>query len=32
MSTLLYQVETIYPINMLNWMIIETSIKGGMSQ
>jgi hypothetical protein len=31
MSILLYHVETIYPINMLNWMIIETSWKGGMS-
>jgi hypothetical protein len=32
MSILLFHVETISPIDMLNWMISETFCKGGMSQ
>ena len=31
MSILLYPEETIYSIDMLNYMITETSCKGGMS-
>ena len=32
MRILLYYIETVNPINMLNWMIIENLNKGGMNQ